>query len=86
MNTASREHLRPFAEVMEEPVTKRRKVVTAVIPPATVRTTSRPLPAPKPSSPRESEAARTVRPRPLHVNEKVGVIMIFNPNVHIVRA
>ncbi|CAL5220695.1 g2747 [Coccomyxa viridis] len=62
------------SEVMEEPVTKRRKVVTAVVTSGTVRTTSRPLPAPKANTPRESEAARTVRPRPLHVNEKIRVL------------
>ena len=66
-----RKSVRPCAEVMEEPVIKRRKVVTTAVIPQTARTAPRPLPAPKPGSLRETEAARTVRPRPLHVNEKV---------------
>lgn len=66
-----RKFVRPRAEVMEEPVIKRRKVVTTAVIPHPARTALRPLPAPKPGSPRETEAARTVRPRPLHVNEKV---------------
>ena len=63
---------RPLAEVMEEPAPKRRKVLTAPALPETVRTTTKPLPAVKSGSPREIEAARTVRPRPLQVNEKVS--------------
>ena len=54
---------------------KRRKVMATSAAPATDRTHSRPIQSLRPGSPRETEAARTVRPRPLHVNEKVGFMM-----------
>ena len=55
---------------------KRRKVVATSAAPAPDKTHSRPTQSLRPGSPRETEAARTVRPRPLHVNEKVGFTLI----------